>query len=33
MTISDKTTKNKVDAQGNSEPGDKNDNKDLDAKR
>lgn len=33
MTISDKTTKNKVDVQGNPEIGDENDNKDLDAKK
>lgn len=33
MTISDKTIKNRVDAQGNPEVGDENDNKDLDAKK
>jgi len=33
MTISDKTTKNKVDAQGNYEQGDETDNRDLDAKK
>ena len=33
MTISDKTTKNKVDSQGNYEQGDETDNRDLDAKK
>ena len=33
MTLNDKTTKNKVDAQGNYEQGDENDNRDLDAKK
>ena len=33
MTLSDKTTKNKVDAQGNYEQGNENDNRDLDAKK